>query len=113
MTMALPAVALYALGAASALLAASAVLFLFGLRRSFEMLRAKLFLKFHLYEKFFIAMGATVLGLTALDFYGAIRAPEALHPVPGIPVRAVVYGCAILLFGAFYRSIRGRRESSL
>ncbi len=113
MTMALPAVELYILGAVSALLAASGVLFLLSLRRSFEMLRARLFLQYYLYEKFFIAMGATVLGLTALDLYGAIRAPEALRPVPDIPVRAVVYGCAILLFVAFHRSIRGKREGGV
>lgn len=110
--MALPAIALYAMGAASALLAVSAVLFFLSLGRSFEMLRARLFLKFRLYEKFFVAVGAVALALAAVDFWSTLFATATLDLVPDVPARVVMYSAVIALYREFYRSLRGAGEAA-
>ncbi|MEM3085536.1 MAG: hypothetical protein QXO51_00805 [Halobacteria archaeon] len=112
--MALPPGLHTALYGSSLFLIGAVLLFFTILRRSFELRRAMIFLEFRFYERFFVTMGAVILGLVGADVARTLLDPASMPLFPDGVTRAILYTCVVLLYAKFYLTIgRGPRASTI
>lgn len=76
----------------------SASLFFLLLRSGFELRRANLFLRFRVWEGYFVFVSSTLLVLIGVEFAYLALAPGALDVFPDAVVLLMVHAAAILVY---------------